>query len=58
MNHHIHSDLESDADEDPYFEYNKCHTHSKLENKLANPQKFTKIEISRFFSKKRNEEEI
>jgi hypothetical protein len=58
MNHHIHSDFDSDADVDPYFEYNKCHTHSKLESKVANPQKFQKIEISRFFTRKRMEEEI
>ena len=31
--HHCHSDLESDGDDDPFFEYNTCHKQSKLELK-------------------------
>jgi len=58
MAHHAHSDFDSEADDDPYFEYNKCHTHSKLDSKFAKLPKLQKIEISRFYTKKRMEAEI
>ena len=35
MGHHCHSDFDSQADPDPYFEYNKCHNSSKLDMKLG-----------------------
>ena len=35
LGHHCHSDMSSDADDDPFYEYNKCHKPTKLEQKDA-----------------------
>ena len=60
LNHHAHSDQESDADDDPYFEYNKCNRPTMLFNlpnkKIA--EEFEEIEISRFFTKTSDEEPV
>ena len=59
MGKHCHSDLESDCDQDPYFEYNKCQKHQYLENKVNDKtQKFKDIKISRFFTKAKMEDEV
>ena len=33
IGHHVHSDLETDVDEDPYYEYNQCNKHTSLQYK-------------------------
>ena len=40
IGHHAHSDFDEDADEDPYYEYNKCHEYTKLELKDLSKDKF------------------
>jgi len=49
---HAHSDLDSDFDEDPYYEYNQCQKPTKLELKDQARTKFQEIEIKKFFTKK------
>lgn len=34
LKHHCHSDADNDLDDDPWFEYNKCHTSSFIEKRL------------------------
>jgi len=34
LRHNCHSDVDIYADEDPMFEYNKCHKHSFLDKRL------------------------
>ena len=51
LGHHIHSDLESDADEDPYFEYNQCHKSTKLDIKELAKTNLQDISLRRFFFK-------
>ena len=55
MERHGHSDLDTDDDDDPFFEYNKCHKHTKLELKDLAKNKFKDISISRFFIKPNRE---
>ena len=58
LGRHAHSDLDTDDDEDPFFEYNKCHTHTKLEQKDFSKKKFKDISISRFFIKPNREDPV
>ena len=47
LNVHIHDDEEQELDDDPYFEYNKCHTYTFLEKKLSdNFDKFEPVDLS------------
>ena len=57
---HGHSDLESNLDEDPYFEYNKCNQTSRLETKVGLLQKikFHDIAIQRFSTKRKTEDAV
>ena len=52
LGRHGHSDLDTDEDDDPYFEYNQCHEYSKLELKDLEKEKVTEINLSSFFTKK------
>jgi len=46
---HCHSDLDLMEDPDPYFEYQKCHQVTQLENKIHSKfNQFEPISISRF----------
>ena len=58
MSHHAHSDPGSDKVEDPFFEYNSCHKHTKLDLKHLTRTKFEEIKMSQFFTKQRMEEQV
>ena len=48
MSAHFNSDDENE-DDDPYYEYNKCHTYTFLEKKLQESfEKFEPVELSTF----------
>ena len=57
LGHHVHSDLGSDVDEDPYFEYNKCNKNTKMDVKELTKinNNFKDINLRRFFFKQRND---
>ena len=60
LQHHAHSDHESENDDDPFFEYNNCkqftmHEYKELDKKS---KKFKEIDISRFFTKQPLEDPV
>ena len=54
LGHHCHSDMSSDADDDPFYEYNKCHKPTKLEQKDLDKDQCMTVHISRFFNRKKD----
>lgn len=54
LGHHCHSDMSSEADEDPFYEYNKCHEVTRLELKDLNKQQCFTVHVSRFFNRRRD----
>ena len=58
INHHAHSDLDSDGDQDPFFEYNSCHKHTNLNYKQLTKKKFEEIKMSQFFTKQKLEDQV
>ena len=55
---HNHSDLDTDDDSDPFYEYNMCHKQTRLESKEQTKQQHKEIEIKRFFQKEKMEPEV
>jgi len=58
LGRHAHDDLASDVDEDPFFEYNQCQKPTKLELRKKQEREFQEIEIKRFFTRQRIDDEV